>query len=590
MEKWQYPNPQFIRKRWIDLNGEWEFCFDDEDQGRVNETFKQIDFFDRVINVPYSYHVKNSGIEDNSVHNVVWYKKQLTPTIQEGARYLLHFGAVDYKCDIWVNGCHVFTHLGGYTPFSVDITDNISLKTELIVRAKDENSSRQVIGKQSWKDHNFLCWYTRTVGIWQQVWLEETGKSYITNLRVTPDIDQASIEIDAFVNQASAEGCLRAEVSYQGELIKSAIISFKDKRARFSIDISSDEPNFRLYFWTPNTPYLYDLELTVLEGDLETDHVSSYFGMRQVAAKDQLIYLNNQEYYQKLILDQGYFKDGGLTAMPAELKDDVEKIKAMGFNGVRKHQKIEDHRFMYLCDSIGLVMWAEMPSPFEYSDLTNEDMIREVHPFIKKHYNHPSVIAYTMMNESWGINEVYRNKLQQNFVNALVYLVKSLDQTRLVVGNDGWEHTITDILTFHDYNDNPTELSLSYQDMEKVVNGSPSRTSARQAYSQGYQYQGVPVMVSEYGGIAFEKEEKKDGDAWGYGQRLNDSKEVIKRIGGLTKALMDSPGVCGFCYTQLADVEQEVNGLLDEYHQYKFDPAEIKEIMDYKHNFGFVFV
>lgn len=589
MEKLKFPNPQFVRKNWLDLTGEWQFCFDDFDKGLEKENYKRNDFFDLTINVPYSYHVKKSNINKNENHTIVWYKKEFSIEIQDNKSYLLHFGAVDYECDVWINGRHFFYHEGGYTPFTIDISDVIQETNELVLRVVDENSCRQMIGKQSWKDHNFLCWYTRTVGIWQPVWLEITGKCYLDELLLTPHIDDATLEIEAFINEDNHNTQLKVEINFGEEQIGTYYTTFKNKRTRFFVDVSSDCPNFRLHFWSPSSPNLYDIRLTLFNEEEELDIVESYFGMRNIHTKNQLVYLNNQEFYQKLILDQGYFKDGGLTGSPEEFEADVKKIKEMGFNGVRKHQKIEDHRFMYLCDKIGLVMWAEMPSPFEYSMETNQNMVQEIYPFIKKHYNHPSVIAYTVMNESWGINEVYHDKKEQSFVDALYYLVKSMDQTRLVIGNDGWEHTTTDILTFHDYNEDACSLSKSYEDIERVVNGSPSRTSGRHAYSSGYSYNGIPIMISEYGGIAIAANEEMENGAWGYGERLNSEEEILERISSLTKAIMDTEGICGFCYTQLADVEQEINGLLTESHEYKISPEKIREILEYKYNLGFTF-
>lgn len=591
MDKLLFPNPQFIRKNWMDLNGQWNFEFDDFDEGIKNKYYLNSDsFFQKEIMVPFTYQTRSSTVHLNENHPIVWYQKKIMLDFDEHKKYILNFGAVDYQCDIWINGNHVKQHIGGHTPFNVDISEFAATETNIVVRAEDFNSTRQAIGKQTWKDTNFLCWYTRTVGIWQQVWLEEVGESYLDSVRMTPNIDNASLEIDALLNGKKEDYTLNVIISYQEEVLVKTSINFKNQRAKFQVDVSSNQPDFRLNYWSPQAPSLYDIKFEVLDTTNHlVDEVYSYFGMRNVRVKNNMIYLNNQEIYQKLILDQGYFKNGGLTGTYKELEDDVKKIKEFGFNGVRKHQKIEDHRFMYLCDVYGLFMWAEMPSPFEYSAETNENFVREIHPFVSKHYNHPSVIVYTLMNESWGINEVYDNIEQQNFVNALYYLVKSLDKTRLVVGNDGWEHTITDIVTIHDYNDEPNSFRKSYRDIEEAANGSPSRTSTRHVFSKEYKYSNQPFMVSEYGGIAYE-ENDKGKVSWGYGERLVDKKDVIERIGELTKVLMDNENMCGFCYTQLTDVEQEVNGLLDEDHNYKFDPELIKEIMTYKHNLGFTFI
>lgn len=589
LDKLHYPRPQFVRENWIDLNGEWKFAFDDENVGELDERFMDDTFYSMKIKVPYSYHTKNSGIELNEDHQIVWYKKELKIDIKANKRYILNFGAVDYKCDIWINRNHMATHVGGHTPFSLDITRYIKENNSVIIRVEDRNECTQPIGKQSWKKENFLCWYTRTVGIWQPVWIEEVGDTYLTDVKMTPQIDNASLDLDIRINQDDKTVDLFGEVYFKGEFITRFATAFKSKRARLTIDVSSEEPDFRLNFWTPNTPNLYDIKFKLCRKEETLDKIDSYFGMRKVESIGRKIYLNNQEFYQKLILDQGYFKDGGLTATPEELKDDVLKIKEMGFNGARKHQKIEDNRYMYLCDTLGLVMWAEMPSTFEYSNITNENVTKELYSFIDKHYNNPSVIVYTLLNESWGINEVYSDRKQQNFVNALVYLIKSLDNSRLVVGNDGWEHTISDILTIHDYNSDKDTMAESYKNIEEAANGSPSKTSTRKCYSEGYKYNNGPIIISEYGGIAYDIDESNSDKSWGYGERLQDQNSVINKINELTQVVMDIEDVCGFCYTQLTDVEQEVNGLLDHNHKYKFEPDKIREILEYKHNLGFIF-
>ncbi len=589
MEKLKYPNPQFIRENWADLNGSWRFAFDDDNIGEKEYRYLNNDFYPMTIQVPYSYYTKSSGLEIKENHTIVWYKKDLHMNIRKDRNYILHFGAVDYQCDIYIDRKHVSTHLGGHTPFEVDITAYIKTDFSLIVRCVDENKCTQPIGKQSWKDHNFLCWYTRTVGIWQSVWMEEVGKVYFTDIRMTPDIDRATLEIDAYVNRTDPDAWLYGEVFFGEEKITQFMSSFKSNHARISVDVSAESPNFRLNFWHPTSPNLYDIHFQIIKKNEVYDDVKSYFGMRNIDVVGNKIYLNNQEFYQKLILDQGYFKDGGLTATVDELKRDVELIKAMGFNGARKHQKIEDPRYMYLCDKLGLVMWAEMPSSFEYTPEANENTTRELYAFIKKHYNHPSVICYTLLNESWGINEVYSNKAQQNFINGLFYLTKSLDTTRLVVGNDGWEQALTDILTVHDYNSYEDQILDSYKNIEEACNGSPSMTSTRHTYAQGYKYNGGPFMISEFGGVAYNTQETEGEETWGYGERLVGKEAVLKKIKALCEAVMDVEGCCGFCYTQLSDVEQEINGLLDHEHNPKFDIEDINDIMWYSHNLGFVF-
>ncbi|GAB6138580.1 glycoside hydrolase family 2 protein [Halanaerobaculum tunisiense] len=588
-EKLKYPRPQFVRENWMDLNGEWEFSFDEKDEGLLKGKFLNDEFYDMKIKVPYSYHTKKSGINKNKDCNIVWYKRDIELDYKRDKRYILNFGAVDYKCDIWINEKHVKTHIGGHTPFNVDITNYVKKgNNKIIIRIEDNNSCDQPIGKQSWKEDNFLCWYTRTVGIWQSVWIEEVGEVYLTDIKMTPDIDNSSLNLDVFISD-DEEVTLVGEIYFDDKIVNKFSTTFKSKRAKLTLDISSKAPHFRLHYWSPSNPNLYDIKFKLYKDEELIDEIDSYFGMRKVESIGKKIYLNNREFYQKLVLDQGYFKDGGMTATPEELKNDVMKIKEMGFNGVRKHQKIEDNRFMYLCDVIGLVMWAEMPSSFEYSHVSNENVTKELYSFVSKHYNNPSVIVYTLLNESWGINEVFTNEKQQNFVNALVHLTKSLDDTRLVVGNDGWEHTITDILTIHDYNSDEEIMKERYKNMERVVDGSPAKTSVRRCYSEGYSYNDNPIIISEYGGVAYQTSIDNDEQNWGYGDRLKDNKQVINKIKKLTEVVMDINYVCGFCYTQLSDVEQEVNGLLDHNHEYKFDPNKIREILEYKHNLGFTF-
>ncbi len=590
LDKLNFPRPQMVRENWIDLNGEWDFCFDDANIGLKNSAFCRDGFFDRKINVPYAYQTQNSGLGLNENHPIVWYRRSLPMIKNSDSRYLLHFEAVDYKADIFIDGKHLYCYEGGSTPFAVDVTDAINLKSELVVRVEDYNRTNQPIGKQSWKKENFLCWYTRTTGIWQQVWLEEVGSTYLSDVRMTPDIDNASLNLDLFVQNAKPSTLVEGKVFFKGELITAFASSIKAGRARLAVDISSEEANFRLHFWSPADPNLYDIVFNIVEDGLVKDHVESYFGMRDICVKGNKVWLNNQEFYQKLVLDQGYWQDGGLTATPQQLLADLEKVKEMGFNGARKHQKIEDARYMYLCDVLGLVMWAEMPSFFEFSHMANENVTRELHGFVAKHFNHPSVIAYTLMNESWGINEVYRDKAQQAFVNGLYWLTKSLDPSRVIIGNDGWEQTIGDIITVHDYNSDPETLEASYKNLEQAANGSPSLTSLRHVFAKNYAYQNQPFMISEFGGVAFDTGTRLIDSSWGYGNRLNGQEAVLEKMASLCKAVYSIDGLCGFCYTQLSDVEQEVNGLLDHKHEYKFDPKVIRQMMSGDKETGFLFI
>lgn len=588
-DRLNYPRPQFVREDWIDLCGRWEFEFDQMNIGIKEKWFKKHKF-SLDIKVPFVYQSSLSGVESKETSNIVWYKRKITIHKENKQRLLLNFEAVDYDTKIWINGEFVGQHKGGFVPFTFDITDqSIEGENEIVVRVEDDTSCSQPLGKQSWKDENFLCWYTRTTGIWQPVWIEIVPHYYIKELYITPNIDKALIEIEVSINTHETIGNLNTEVYFNNQLINASTSQVIDGECLVRLDVSSKNPNFRLEYWNPNTPNLYDIKFTYEDDQENKDVVQSYFGMRKIDSHNGKILLNNLEFYQKLILDQGYFGEGIMTPPTIDwLVDDVKKIKEFGFNGVRKHQKIEDNRFAYLCDYYGLVLWIEIPSAFSFSRRTKENIWHELTQIIKKHYNNPSVIVWTLFNESWGLNEIYDNKEQQNFVDAAYAYTKSQDSSRLIVGNDGWEHAKTDILTIHDYTQDHHLIKERYNNVDKRVNDVFSTTSGRKNYSNGYTYSGEPIMISEYGGVAFAQEEQLDGE-WGYGKRLTSKEAVLERFKTLTLTIMDLEDVCGFCYTQLSDVEQEVNGLLDHEHNYKFPPEEIRKVLHQKRTSGYIF-
>lgn len=582
LDKIKYPNPQMIRTSWLDLNGEWAFFIAKNEIGYDKYPHN----FPYQIKVPYSYTFKNAEVNEEKYYPVVWYQKKFDLTVNKGRHYLLHFEAVDYQCQIWLNGHYIGSHTGGHTPFVIDISKWCTASNILEVRVQDFNATDQPIGKQSWKDHNFLCWYTRTIGIWQSVWLEETGAQYLNQVKMIPHIHLAQLEIDAQLN-IPITATLQATIEFQGQQITSINCSTINGRAHFAVNISNDDPNFRLHYWSPSEPLLYDITFKVIYNGSVTDSVYSYFGMRQIETRNGSVYLNDQLLYQKLVLNQGYYPDSGLTGSIANYQSDLIKLKEMGFNGNRIHQHIESNRMLYLCDKLGVLAWAEFPSSFNFSPTMMNHILDELPDFIFKHINHPSVITYVLMNESWGVNEIAHNNEEQAFTNSLYYLTKGFDSSRLVIANDGWEQVKTDLCTIHDYNGDPSSLAASYQDLTKVFAGSPSLTSGRQTFCDSYSRQDVPFLISEYGGIAYEENIQRQ--SWGYGKRIESKSAVIDKIKQLTEAVMSIPNCAGFCYTQLTDVEQEVNGLLDHNHHYKFDPEAIRKIMTSSHHNGFEF-
>lgn len=589
-KKLNYPRPQFIREKWKNLNGNWDFEFDDKNIGKIEKWYEKKSFSMK-IEVPYVYQSKKSGININEQHNIIWYKKKFIYDLSEKQELLLHFEAVDYESDVWINGIYLGKNIGGWTPFSFNLTHFlIEGENEITIRVEDYNKCTQLIGKQSWKDENFLCWYTRTVGIWQQVWLEEVGNYRIKEFKLTTDLGKSELTVDMHIEGASKKGTLVTKIFFESEIIREINIGVKNGRVKFTVDISSNSPNFRVNYWSPSTPNLYDINFLLLDEEIKSDYVESYFGVRSIEAKNGMINLNTLNFYQKLILDQGYYEDSLMTATVAELYHDLKTIKEMGFNGVRKHQKIEDSRYMYLCDKLGLVMWAEMPSPFEFSIETMDNILRELPLIIKKHWNHPSVIVYTLMNESWGVNEIYKSISQQNFVNSLYDIVKAYDNNRLIIGNDGWEHVKTDILAIHDYNSDFNSLKKSWNSKSEAILKPPSLTSMRQNFAENYTYSNQPIIISEFGGIAYDNNSDNEfKDSWGYGDRPKSKNEAFERFKNLMETIMSIDYLSGFCYTQLTDVEQEVNGLLDYKHNSKFDIKLIRKILDSNHCNGFIF-
>lgn len=572
----EYPRPQQQRKNWFTLNGEWEFCFDDADIGLKEGYALGNKDFDKKINVPFAYQCKESGIGDETVHEIMWYKKEFVIDGVDTGR-LLCFNGVDYIADVYLNGALVGHHEGGYAGFDIDVTKYIKKgKNVLVVRVYDPEWSDIPRGKQSWTGKRFACWYAATSGIWKSVWIEEFNKDYATKRSLFTDIDDGVIYGDVFVNYALADK-LEITVLDKGTVRTKASFAFKNGKAEYRLSMKDPSAVWKFALWSPETPNLYDIEYKVFAGDEILDEITSRFGMRKISVdKTGQICLNNCPYYQKLILDQGYFGDGGLTATSArQIKESIEFMKKTGFNGARKHQKIEDPYYYYYAEELGFLTWLEMPSGYEFSAREVRTVSSQITEIIEQNCSFTSVITYVPFNESWGVDAVVSDKKQQNFVKGVYYLVKSLDPTRLVCSNDGWENvTETDIVTIHDYCRGSDKYPPFYTDKNKVDGISPA---GRKIICDDNAYVGQPLIFSEYGGIAYDKDSK--GGNWGYGDGAKSEKEMLERIKDLTTGLKNTY-FQGFCYTQLTDVQQEVNGLCDENLNPKFDEESLKAIFN----------
>ena len=577
----EYPRPDFERSEWLNLNGEWDFEFDDEYRGEKEKWYKFKKFSGKII-VPFCYESALSRIEDTSFHNNVWYKREvIIPDSFKGERIILNFGAVDYYAKVWINGELVGTHTGGYTPFKFDITNVLKEEKNTIVVMVEDSSTNtsQPRGKQRWKEENFGCWYTQVTGIWQTVWLEAVSETYIEKVKITPDIDTGSIKLDVFINGIVEGYVLNTVVSFKDLEVANIKTKLYKNIFSYSINIKSDHFEFKLLTWSPSDPNLYDIRFELIKDINVVDNVKSYFGMRKVSTKNGAVLINNQPVYQRLVLDQGYFDGGLLTAASDEdYVQDIEMIKKFGFNGVRMHQKVEDPRFLYWADKMGILVWGEMGSPFEFNDSMITSNTNEWRQVVERDYNHPSIIVWTLMNESWGIPNILVDKRQQYHTISLYYMVKSYDETRLVISNDGWEHTVSDIATFHDYTQDGEVLykKICFKDkiLEEPICFMGNILGTKYMFAEGYKYNGQPILFSECCGTAFNSEK-----GWGYGNSVQTEEDFLNRYKSIINAIYKSSYIVGFCCTQLTDVQQEINGLMTIDRKPKVDPEKFSKII-----------
>lgn len=583
LPRMEYPRPQFVRKSWVNLNGEWEFAFDDHQIGRKERWHHGGTSLPLTIQVPFSFESKLSGIGEPDFHDNVWYRRSFTvPDTWKGKRILLHFGAVDYVAHVWVNGEHVAEHEGGHTPFYADITEALAKDGHhvVVIQAQDYSLNLSLPrGKQYWKPQSESIFYTRTTGIWQTVWMEAVDATHLEKINMTPNIDKGELELRAFVSGHNKQDNiqLKVDISFEGQSISEDVYALKEQEESRTILLQHFNNFERCKLWSPDQPNLYDISFTLTKNGKTIDEVSSYFGMRKISVENGRIMLNNQAYFMRLVLDQGYFPDGNLTPPTDEaIKRDIELTKEMGFNGARKHQKIEDPRYHYWCDRLGLLVWGEAANAYQYSQDYVRRFSKEWQEAIARDYNHPCIVAWVPLNESWGVWNIKENAFQQEHALAMYHLTRSIDQTRLVVSNDGWEHMRTDLCTIHDYEASKQVLEERYRSASSSVNG--VRSHSRPTFVGGLQYEGQPILVSEFGGISFKKSE---WEGWGYSGADSDE-DFLKKLKAVVDPMLSSPVVQGYCYTQLTDVEQEINGLVTYDRVPKVSLEAIKQIMEGK--------
>lgn len=592
MDKKEYPRPQFKRSNWINLNGVWQFAFDDKKIGIKEKWYNNSKKYDKFITVPFAYQSENSGLNDRTSHSTVWYYREFELEKKRNKRIILHFGAVDYQSEVFVDGQKVGMHTGGHTSFEFDITDYLSKKNQhcLSIMVEDPIYDESIPrGKQFWGNKSFGIWYTNSTGIWQTVWLEEVSDIHIKNIKITPLFDDGKVQLEPEISEVKSNLFLKFEIIFKGEMVVSSTSMVTEKNILIDFDLFQNyifRSNYHDegWSWTPETPNLFNLNLTLYDNKEDIDFVQSYFGMRKVHQEDGMIYLNNKPYYQKLVLDQGYWPKGLLTAPNDEdFVNDIKLSKKMGFNGCRKHQKTEDPRFLYWADKLGYIVWGECASTIAYTDNAIKRLMNEWGEIVRRDYNHPSIITWVPLNESWGVPKISFDRKQQHFSQTMYHYLHSLDDTRLVISNDGWAMTETDICAIHNYGHGNTYEIEKYQYFKDTLSTRESliknKSTSWPIFAKPFQYNNQPIMLTEFGGIGFDVSGQP---GWGYtsvknvDDYLNDYKRILD-------AVYASKAIWGYCYTQLTDVEQEINGLLTYDRKEKCDLSAIRKINDKYH-------
>jgi beta-galactosidase/beta-glucuronidase len=576
----EYPRPQFVRKEWLNLNGEWEFAFDDANKGRDMGWHFGLGLEKRIV-VPFPYQSEASGINDKSIHENVWYARNFEiPHEWRGQNVLLHFGAVDYRSILWINGQEVGHNQGGHVPFQFNISPYLSHETNrLTLRVEDRQNPRQPRGKQSTTGHPHDIDYYCTTGIWQTVWLEPVPPIRIEDIKINTSARESLIEINVLLHAPAARWRLEAEALEGGRVVARTQEETTAATAQLKLEI----PEAKL--WSPASPHLYDLRIRLSDGDHLLDEVISYTGLRDVELREGRVWLNGKQTFLAMVLDQGYWPESYLAAPSDEaLRADVEWTKRFGFNGARKHQKIEDPRWLYWCDRLGLLVWEEMPNAREWSSMAEERLSAEWKRAVQRDYNHPCIISWVPVNESMGFPKLRQSHPgQYAFLERMVAATRQLDPKRPVVDNDGWEHTdITDICAIHDYTPTAALMRERYQD---AASGGalPAHVwiGNKPLFVLGSRYRGQPIILSEVGGFLMIPPdippEKRDMLYKFYGS-VHTSDELLAKYHDLMEGIASLRFIAGFCYTQLTDIEQEINGLITYDRRPKVEPELIAEI------------
>ena len=648
-----HPFPQLRRSHWCSLDGPWSFAYDDDETG-LGRDWPSCGVNERIITVPFPPESERSGIGDTGYHPVVWYSRTLAAADlvragrpAQGERVLLHFGAVDYRASVWIDGQLVGEHEGGHVPFVLDVTRALPEGGEdalLVVRAEDRPlDAGQPRGKQDWQPEPHSIWYSRTTGIWQSVWLEAVPRTAIAELAWTPNRACDAVELAVTTTRPVPAGSrITARLTIEGHLLAEATARLPETTtAGLTIDLREQVhgQRYEKLLWSPEHPRLIGAEVMLAPakapltgGRASTiapasvpDVVASYLGLRSVGTRHRRFLLNGRPYYVRAVLEQGFWPDSHLAAPDdGARRDEVALIKRLGFNAARIHQKIEDPRFLYWADRLGLLLWGEMAAPYEFTTQSITRLVAEWGAAVRRDRSHPSIATWVPINESWGVQHLADRPEQRALSRALADLTRAIDPSRPVVSNDGWEHTCSDIISIHDYDADDLAVTLRYAEedrLEALLAG--LGPAGRSITVQGPVDREAPVMVTEFGGIRYLpdgeeaggggsaangaaqaapvsaagtagaadaadaegtgmgedwEDEEDEETTWGY-TTADGPEDFEARLRRAFGALQASPHLAGFCYTQLADTMQEANGLADAHRRPKISAKVIREIV-----------
>jgi beta-galactosidase/beta-glucuronidase len=554
-----------VREAWLNLNGPWEF-----EAGSIAGT----------ILVPYAPEAAASGIGHVGFMPVVSYRRTVVVPDDWRQRVLLHFQAVDYDAVVWVNGVQVGRHRGGFTPFTFDVTSTVRPGEEaaIEVRAADDHRPPQPRGKQTQLPENHSCFYTRTTGIWQTVWMESVPDVYLRRPRFTPDLGASTIRLEQALSRPAPGLRVRATLADDAGVI---VTVERAAGTDFTSTLDLVIPPERVRLWGPGAGALYDVTIELVDGDGGVvDRVASYAGLRSVTIDGAAVCVNGEPVFQRLVLDQGYWPETLMTApSDADLRLDIELSMAAGFNGARLHQKVFEERFLYHADRAGYLVWGEFADWGCRTDAGLEPGVTFVGQWleaVERDYSHPSIVGWCPLNET-------AEELTDRFTPlddatlALFLATKAADRTRPVLDTSGYAHRVgeADVWDCHDYDQDPVTFAARHGAGAGWENG-PAASGESGAWNVAYR--GQPFMVSEFGGIRWNPEEVSSSVSWGYGDPPRTLEEFYERFEGLCVALLDHPGMFGYCYTQLTDVFQEQNGVYRFDRSRKFDVARLAAV------------